>query len=342
MLLVVLCCSGCTFTATDSARGLQKARGSFSSEWNVELAGPHGTLRGHLAGCGPTNCPTGSTIAWGSSGSAMTWTRASSADRAPAPASCAFASQPVQKDRGSGVRSWVWTEPYRPELFQDGLVEGGKRYTDYTKWLNATIPRLFGGLDPFDQRACLKHQRAIFGNVTWKKFDLHDWDIILNGSVGELSAINCVESLLWGVQNKYHPQTESATEFGAYILLDPANTTVKVFLQTGPTLSVPGMAWTDPLLEEAKEEGWTVLTFLHLHPFDASNVKCASRRPISPRSALTCGVACVRGRYQDCAGTCIPSGPDLGAFAVDLQRYGVAQAWITKCAARSPDRPLAF
>ena len=342
MLLVVLCCSGCTFTATDSARGLQKARGSFSSEWNVELAGPHGTLRGHLAGCGPTNCPTGSTIAWSSSGGATTWTRASSADRAPAMASYAFASQPVEKDRGSGVRSWVWTEPYRPELFQDGLVEGGKRYTDYTKWLNATIPRLFGGLDPFDQRACLKHQRAIFGNVTWKKFDLHDWDIILNGSVGELSAINCVESLLWGVQNKYHPQTESATEFGAYILLDPANTTVKVFLQTGPTLSVPGMAWTDPLLEEAKEEGWTVLTFLHLHPFDASNVKCASRPLISPRSALTCGVLCVRGRYQDCAGTCIPSGPDLGAFAVDLQRYGVAQAWITKCAARSPDRPLAF
>ena len=143
--------------------------------------------------------------------------------------------------------------------------------------------------------------------------------------------------------DRYHPQTESATEFGAYILLDPANTTVKVFLQTGPTLSVPGMSWTDPLLEEAKEEGWSVLTFLHLHPFDASNVKCASRRPISSAPALTRG-SFVRGgrRYQDCAGTCIPSGPDLGAFAIDLQRYGVAQAWITKCDARSPDRPLSF
>lgn len=34
-------------------------------------------------------------------------------------------------------------------------------------------------------------------------------------------------------------------------------------------------------------------------------------------------------RYQDCAGTCIPSGPDLQAFASDLTKYKTAQAWIT-------------
>ena len=34
-------------------------------------------------------------------------------------------------------------------------------------------------------------------------------------------------------------------------------------------------------------------------------------------------------KYQDCAGTCIPSGPDLGAFRIDLDRFGTAQAWIT-------------
>ena len=43
---------------------------------------------------------------------------------------------------------------------------------------------------------------------------------------------------------RYHPQNVSATEFGAYILLDSANTTMKVYLQTGPTLGVPGMDWT--------------------------------------------------------------------------------------------------
>lgn len=34
-------------------------------------------------------------------------------------------------------------------------------------------------------------------------------------------------------------------------------------------------------------------------------------------------------RYQDCAGTCIPSGPDLNAFASDLKQFKAEQAWIT-------------
>ena len=118
--------------------------------------------------------------------------------------------------------------------------------------------------------------------------------------------MNCVESLLWGEQNAYHPQTASATEFGAYILLDGHNTTVKVYLQTGPTLSVPGMSWVADLIEADLGNGFRLLTFLHLHPFDASNVK-----------------------YQDCAGTCIPSSPDLGAFAADLQAFACESAWIT-------------
>jgi hypothetical protein len=61
---------------------------------------------------------------------------------------------------------------------------------------------------------------------------------MLNGTVGGLYTMNCVESLLWSKQNKYHPQDVSATEFGAYIMLDKKNTTVKVYLQTGPTLVV--------------------------------------------------------------------------------------------------------
>lgn len=216
---------------------------------------------------------------------------------------CAFQTQATERDLGKGFRSWIWSEPYSADLFQDGNWQGGERYEAYTSWLNKTIPRDFGGLDPFDQRACLKHQREIFKSVG---YSTHDWDIILNGTVGGLYQMNCIESLLWGKQNEYHPQKESATEFGAYILLDGTNTSVKVYLQTGPTLSVPGMSWVDSLIEQDLEDGYHLQTFLHLHPFDASNIK-----------------------YQDCAGTCIPSSPDLGAFKVDLGRFGAAQAWIT-------------
>ena len=186
-------------------------------------------------------------------------------------ATCSFDSKPTERDLGGGVRAWAYSEPYDAALFRDGNWEGGERYDRYTAWLNETIPRDFGGLDPFDQRACLIHQRDIFASVG---FSTHDWDVILNGSVGALYQMNCVESLLWGVQNRYHPQKDNATEFGAYILLDsPANTTVKVYLQTGPTLSVPGMSWVDDLLAADLEAGFSVLTFLHLHPFDARYVR---------------------------------------------------------------------
>jgi len=231
----------------------------------------------------------------------------------PPAAKCHFTTAPVTADLGGGVRSWVWTEPYSPSLFQDGLWQADAAYETYAAWLNATIPRDFGGLDPFDQRACLRHQRAIFAGAGYAT---HDWDVILNGTVGTINRMNCIESLLWGEQNKAHPQTAAATEFGAYILLDgghdgasaaAANTTVKVYLQTGPTLGVPGMSWVDgPIRADLDTGGFRLLTFLHLHPFDASNTK-----------------------YQDCAGTCIPSSPDLSAFAADLRAYACDSAWIT-------------
>ena len=69
----------------------------------------------------------------------------------------------------------------KANLFTDGLWQGGKAYTAYTAWLNTTIPRDFGGLDPFDQRACLVHQRNIFKGAG---FPTYNWDIMLNGTVG--------------------------------------------------------------------------------------------------------------------------------------------------------------
>lgn len=228
------------------------------------------------------------------------------AEEAPPPApggACGFTTEPVEKDIGQGFRTWVWTEPYREELFADGLLLDDAAFEEYTKWLNKTIPRDFGGLDPFNQTACLIHQRGIFAGAG---FGTHDWDVILNGSVGAISAANCLESALWAKQNEYHPQKLSATEFGAYILLDSANTTVKVYLQTGPELGVPGMEWVDKPIAADLAAGFKLATFLHLHPFDASNTK-----------------------YQDCAGTCIPSGPDLHAFASDLKEFSAESAWIT-------------
>lgn len=144
------------------------------------------------------------------------------AEEAPA-ATCAFTTDPAERKLDGGIRSWIWTEPYAAYLFEDGLKEGGEQYDEYTAWLNETIPRDFGGLDPFDQRGCLKHQREIFAAPppNGPGQNTHDWDVILNGSVGELSAINCVESLLWGVQNKYLLRAESTQSINLPLLRGP-------------------------------------------------------------------------------------------------------------------------
>ena len=80
----------------------------------------------------------------------------------PAQGKCAFSTVPVVTDLGQGVVGWVFTEPFHAGFFQDGLWHADAAYDAYTTWLNATIPRDFHGLNPFDQRACLEHQRSIF------------------------------------------------------------------------------------------------------------------------------------------------------------------------------------
>lgn len=73
------------------------------------------------------------------------------------------------------------------------LVQEDSAFGEYKVWLNETIRRDFHGLDPFNQTACLVHQRKIFAEAG---FPTHDWDIIINGSVGSMSAANCIVGIL--------------------------------------------------------------------------------------------------------------------------------------------------
>lgn len=169
--------------------------------------------------------------------------------------------------------------------------------------MSERVPRLWS-VNPFNQTALLVRQRDIFGR---HGFSTHAFDMILNGKVGGLYKANCIESALMDKQNKHHPLTASATEFGAYILLDSANTTVKVYLQTGPSPSVPGMSWAFQSIRQDLNNGFQLLTFLHSHPFFVNKFY---------------------SQGQDIAGTCIPSSADLRSFASGIMRKGQS-AWIT-------------
>jgi len=224
---------------------------------------------------------------------------------APAPSGrCRFTKQPreVSNSVGSGYRSFIYTEPYRADLWVDGLLLRDAAYEQYAQWLTTTMARNFADVDPYDQRALLRRQRDVFAK---HGFDTWEWDVILNGRVGAITAANCIESALWAKQNELHPLSGDESEFGAYILVDNANTTVKVYLQTGPSASVPHMSWATQPITQDLNNGYKMLTFLHNHPFFADQ----------PRGV-------------DCAGTCVPSSPDLRSFASGINR-NAESFWIT-------------
>lgn len=215
---------------------------------------------------------------------------------------CAFWTAPVVQNIGGGYRSFVWTEPYRANLFQDGLLMTDGAWHQYSRWLDGAMARNFADVNPWNQRALLIRQRDIFkrhrGDSGWA------WDVLLDGRAGRVSRANCIESLLWAKQNELHPQKSSPTEFGAYILVDRANQTVKIFAQTGPSYVVKPMHWARSPMNQLLNSGWTMLTFLHNHPFFAHNP----------------GV--------DCAGTVVPSSDDLRAFKLN-PKYNSHNFWIT-------------
>jgi len=202
---------------------------------------------------------------------------------------------------GNGYRSFIYTEPFRADFLVDGLLLRDRAYEQYVQWLTTAMSQYFDDVDPYDQRALLKRQRDIFAKYG---FDTWTWDVILQGKVGAITAANCIESALWAKQNELHPLSRAASEFGAYIMLDRTNTTMKVYLQTGPSASVPAMSWATRPIRQDLNNGYKMLTFLHNHPFFAHK------------------------QGLDCAGTCGPSDPDLNAFASGLMR-NAQSFWIT-------------
>jgi hypothetical protein len=212
--------------------------------------------------------------------------------------------QPVEvpNNVGTGYRSFIYTEPYRADLWVDGLLLRDTAFQQYNQWLTTTMARNFADVDPFNQTALLIRQRGVFAK---HGYDTWEWDVVLNGRVGAITAANCIESALWAKQHELHPLSADESEFGAYILLDSATTTVKVYLQTGPSASVPHMSWATAPITQDLSNGFKMLTFLHNHPFFADQPG---------------GV--------DCAGTCVPSSPDLRAFASGLN-LNAQSFWIT-------------
>jgi len=224
------------------------------------------------------------------------------------PGTCGFVNSPVEVPNSVGrpgevYRSFIYTEPYRRELFENGLLLRDSRFEQYTQWLTASMERNFPNVDPFNQEALLRRQRDLYVEYFGEDYDTTAWNVMLNGSAGAITKANCVESALWAKQNELNPQSVDESEYGAYILVDRANTTVKIYLQTGTTTSVPWMSWAfDPIASDLSN-GFEMLTFLHSHLFFATG-----------------GV--------DCAGTCVPSDSDISAFKSGINR-DAQEFWIT-------------
>lgn len=135
-----------------------------------------------------------------------------------------------------------------------------------------------------DHAVLLKKQKPFYKD---RPEDSERYDKALQGKVGRLRKISCVEAFL--LDN--HLRTfSSETEFAAYILTKPeASQTVVIFftqLKNGTASEQVIMN----LVENYRRQGWNLESHIHNHPFS------------------------FRNPYGDIAGTTLPSGPDIETF----------------------------
>ena len=221
------------------------------------------------------------------------------ASRASARAtSCAWASPPSRLADGPAGLILAWTIADSPDLFvpAPANVPGLARYR---AWARARAD--------VDPRALLRRQEKLYRRLGVRDADkIHR---VLDGEIGRIESINCLEALLFTEHEARYPVEAGATEFLAFILRKDGR--LKAYLLShGDTNGVsPSGELVRGRLREDRAQGWILLANLHNHPFQFDNPS------------------------GDIGGTTVPSGDssygDVSVFQSGVSEYDMRGAWIT-------------
>lgn len=165
-----------------------------------------------------------------------------------------------------------------------------------------------------DARALLERQRAIFAAMPagWSG-EAANAAFVLEGRVGKIAPMCCLEAMLWKWQASRYPMVEHPTEFGAFVLRGHGR--VRVYLSSTDLVGQKIRPAITKRVEADAMAGFRLLAHIHNHPF-------LFDRKVGDRMWT------VEGTREDVAGTLAPSMTDVQLYQNLRHSLGLKEAWV--------------
>jgi hypothetical protein len=165
-----------------------------------------------------------------------------------------------------------------------------------------------------DARSLLERQRAIFAAAPaeWRG-EAANATLVLDGRVGTITPVSCIEAMLWKWQAARYPMLEHPTEFGAFVVRGHGR--VRVYLSSADLV---GQKIRDTITKRVQADasaGFRLVTHIHNHPF-------LFDRKVGDRMWT------LEATKADVAGALAPSMTDVQFYRNVRKGLGLQEAWI--------------
>jgi hypothetical protein len=173
-----------------------------------------------------------------------------------------------------------------------------------------------GRLGPdLDARSLIERQRVIFAatSAEWRG-EAANATLVLEGRVGTINPVSCLEAMLWKWQAARYPMLEHPTEFGAFVLRGHGR--VRVYLSSADLV---GQKIRDAITKRVEADaaaGFRLVIHIHNHPF-------LFDRKVGDRMWT------LEATKEDVAGALAPSMTDVHFYRNLRNSLGLQEAWVT-------------
>ncbi len=191
---------------------------------------------------------------------------------------CQFETAPEHIEwTKEGGQIVIWTEPDKETLWNVEF-QHTKEHHRYLSWINehtklSSLEILENHRDIVEKTFLYRaHARDV---MTEQNPDVHNSNLIIEGRVGKIRPINCLETWLFDTFNHDYPLSKSPKEFHAAILRNEKSKQIRIYYEhQADGIDYAGVNTSDKVLGLIKRdlaEGWTLFYDLHNHPFNFKN-----------------------------------------------------------------------
>jgi hypothetical protein len=224
---------------------------------------------------------------------------------------CTLAGVSLEPIRGEWSDSSEWHGKFDLRD-QPGLWETAEPDTVISSFRQAVRLRVGAAIDA---QALLKRQRDIFARLPaeWRG-EATNGTLVLEGRVGEIGPINCLEAMLWKWQAMRYRMIDHPTEFGAFVLRRDGR--VRVYMSSADLVGQRLRSAVTELVKADVTAGFALIAHIHNHPF-------LFDRNVGDRMWTT------EATQADVAGALAPSMTDVQLYRNLRSTMGLREARIT-------------